>query len=317
MYSLRRFDWVLHLATLVACAYFTARGVTHYMAGWLAATPMASTTGSAVSEPARTVPNTEVRENDDYLIIAERNVFNSKDVKTPETTATEVNPRQLGDLGEAVKTSLDVRVTSTMKVRDGRGRRSSAIVATGKVRKGTVYFVGDEESFAPNVKLVKVGRKRIEFINGGRLEFAELENSAAKGNIFAPSDEVFGNISLAKESKGAAGEDKSGSSAGLIYVSQKEVDDALSNLDGLQKEVRIVPNFVNGRIEGFRVLAIRPGGLISKLGVRRGDVLNRVNGEELDIKRGFELFNSLKESKTFSLDVVRGGRTVTLEYEIR
>ena len=35
MYSLRRYDWTLHVAALVLCAYFLARAVTTYVAGVL------------------------------------------------------------------------------------------------------------------------------------------------------------------------------------------------------------------------------------------------------------------------------------------
>ena len=41
------------------------------------------------------------------------------------------------------------------------------------------------------------------------------------------------------------------------------------------------------------------------------------DGIELDVKRGFDIFNNLKDQKSFTLDLVRGGSTQTFEYEIR
>ncbi|MFA4875517.1 MAG: hypothetical protein WC690_09295, partial [bacterium] len=104
---------------------------------------------------------------------------------------------------------------------------------------------------------------------------------------------------------------------GKFTVDQKEVDDALQNLDRLYTEIRAVPNFSGGKVSGMKILSVKNGSLFSKLGLRRGDVLQKINGMELDVKKGFEIFNQLKEQKTITLDLIRQGQPTTLEYEIR
>lgn len=319
MYSLRRYDWTLHLATIVVCAFFLARAVTTYVAGLLESASV------VVAEPSPATPGTDSGDTADddkdvgmeaYKVIEDRNIFNSAEVAAvPEENPDALNPQQLGELGPAVKTGLDVKVQSTLVIGDGTDRRSSAMVSGGKSKGSQAFFVGDEESFAPNVKMTKVAKDRIEFINGGRLEYAELSDWAAKKSVFAPPDEVHGTGAKPAD-KGKPAEEAS-AGGGKIVLDQKEVDDALQNLDKLYSEVRIVPNFQDGKPDGMKVLSIKPGGFTSKLGIRRGDVLKNVNGQELDIKRGMELFGSMKDSKNFSLDVVRGGKNQTLEYEIK
>lgn len=328
MFSLRRYDWTLHIATILLCAFFLARAVTTYLAGALeslSATPFdvgaKETTPSAPAGEA--APSVEGEDGaaltglDLYKVISERNIFNSGDtgVLKEEDVAGALTPDQLGELGPAMKTSLDIKVFSTLAVGDGTDNRSSAIVSSGKSKTPLSYFPGDEESFAPNVKLTKVARERIEFLNNGRLEFAELQDFAAKKNVFATADEVFGKDKGLKSSSG----DKETASAegGRVTIDQKDVDEALQNLDKLYSEVKIVPNYKDGKPSGMKVLSIKPGSLASKLGIRRGDILSRVNGQDLDMKRGMELFSSMKDSKNFSLDVERGGKNQTLEYEIR
>jgi type II secretion system protein C len=237
-------------------------------------------------------------------------------MKLADVGAAGPNAQQLGALGEAIKTALDLKIGSTLRIGDGTDKRSSAYVAVGKT-KGKAYFVGDEESFAPDVKLIKVRRRRIEFINSGRLEYAELDEF--KKSVFVSAEEAFGNVPLLASAsyKNKPMATNTAPAGGTIQVDQSEIDNALQNLDQLQREVRIVPNFQGGKSAGFKVLAVKPGGLISKLGVRRGDVLVKVNGEDLDIRRGLELFSSLKDSRNFALEVLRGGQTQTLEYEIR
>ncbi len=319
MYSLRRYDWTLHLAALVVCAYFLARAITTYLGGVLE-----SASVSVAEVPAAQPVSAQGDAGGDvsldlYKVIEERNIFNSAEVAaSPETGPSELNPEQLGELGPAVKTSLDIKVQSTLVIGDGTDRRSSAMISGGKAKGSKAYFVADEETFSPGVKLTKVDKNRVEFVNGGRLEYAELQDWASKKSVFAPPDEVHG-----KDAKGTGDKDKgkpadeSASAGGKIVLDQKEVDDALQNLDKLTQEVRIVPNFQDGKPAGMKVLSIKPGGLASKLGIRRGDVLEKVNGQELDIKRGMELFSTMKDSKNFSLDVTRGGKNQTLEYEIK
>ncbi|HSA59769.1 MAG TPA: type II secretion system protein GspC [bacterium] len=316
MYSLRRYDWTLQLAALIVCAYFLARAITTYWGGVLESASVAVTeVPVAPSAPAETGEGGEAS-LDLYKVIEERNIFNSAEVAAPETGPSDLSSQQLGEMGPAVKTSLDIKVQSTLVIGDGTDRRSSAMISGGKTKGSKAFFVTDEETFAPNVKLTKVDKDRIEFVNNGRLEYAELEDWASKKSVFLPPEEVHGRDAKGAADRGKTAED-TGASAGKIVLDQKEVDDALQNLDKLQQEVRIVPNFQDGKPAGMKVLSIKPGGLVSKLGIRRGDVLEKVNGQELDIRRGMELFSNMKDSKNFSLDVTRGGKNQTLEYEIK
>lgn len=316
MLSLRRYDWTLHVATIVLCAYFLARAMTTYVAGALES-PTASLPPPPVPSAAEVTSDEDKEGADAYSLIVDRNIFNSVDVVGPETAPTAEEQLEPGQLGPAVKTSLSIKVESTLVIGDGMDRRSSAIVSGGKSKGSQAYFIGDEESFAPNVKMTKVDKDRIEFINGGRLEYAELEDWISKKSVFLPPDEAHGKEAKATDAKEKPAASEASPAGGKIVLDQKEVDDALGNLDKLQKEVNIVPNFQDGKMDGFKVVSIKPGGLISKLGVRRGDVLKNVNGQELDIKRGMELFSTMRDSKNFSLDVVRGGKNQTLEYEIK
>lgn len=316
MFSLQRYDWTLHFVAIVLCAFFLARGINAYVAGVLESLPESAVQEGPVVPTAIEEPSGGEPEGvEAYKVILERNIFNSAESGVPQAiTGDEMNPDQLGDLGPAVKTSLDIKVLSILMVGEGTDRRSSAVVSGGKSKSGETYFPADPESFAPNVKLMKVAKDRIEFVNGSRLEYAELEDFAAKKTVFASSEEVFGKRKLGESKDRGKSDDSEG---GRIIIDQKEVDDALQNLDKLAAQVRIVPNFKGGRPAGMKVLSIRPGSIASKLGIRRGDVLEKVNGQELDIRRGMELFSSMKDMRNFSLDVTRGGKSMTLEYEVR
>lgn len=46
--------------------------------------------------------------------------------------------------------------------------------------------------------------------------------------------------------------------------------------------IRLVPNFHDGRTDGFRLFAVRPGSLMSQLGIANGDSLLTLNGLPLN-----------------------------------
>jgi general secretion pathway protein C len=320
MVALRRYDWTLHLAAIALWTYLLAQAVTTYIGGVLESVPE-GVEAKSIRPISSSGADREEAEGDlgIYNVIVERNIFDSAASGAAAAAPEELGPEQLGELGPAVKTSLDIKVLGTLVVGEGADRRSSAVISGGKGGKGAeAYFPGEEPSFSPNVKLRLVAKDRIEFVNGGRLEYAELEDFAAKKTVFASAEEIHGKgvpVSEEKEKKEVTpGTDLEGTK---IAIDQKEIDDALQNLDKLMTEIRIVPNFKGGQPAGMKVLSVKPGSVISKLGIKRGDILEKVNGQELDVKQGMELFNQMRDLKNFSLDVNRGGKNQTLEYEIR
>jgi general secretion pathway protein C len=92
----------------------------------------------------------------------------------------------------------------------------------------------------------------------------------------------------------------------------------MENLSDLFTQLRAVPNAENGKTNGFRVFAIKRGSLFQKIGLENNDVVQRVNGIELnDPARAMALFQELQGQARLSVDIVRGGDPRTLSYEIR
>ncbi len=325
---LKRYGWGLHLVTIALCSYLVAQSLSNYLASRLevGVAPL------SVQLPPQEKPEKQEKGEDEelaeisdeeaavekYSIIEQRNLFNSQSVGGTGGQG-EIPTDQLVQEGQAVKTSLPIKLIGTLVVGAGTDRRSSATVSGDKARDGKVYYVGDEESFSPNVKLVKVDKNRIELVNSGRLEYAEVEEGE-KRSIFAKASEVHGEKkegSAKSEPSTTPGDAAVAPEGGLIVVDQSAIDDALANLDRFYTEVRIVPHFEAGRVSGMKVLSVKPGSIIAKLGIKRGDILERINGQELDVKRGMALFTELKDQRSFTIDLKRGGKNQTLEYQIR
>jgi general secretion pathway protein C len=101
-------------------------------------------------------------------------------------------------------------------------------------------------------------------------------------------------------------------------VDRREVEQAMSDLPKLLTQARAVPNMVNGALNGFRIDYIAPASFYEKIGLVRGDVLQRVNGVEIrDPSTMFSLFQQLKNEQTVKLDLVRNNQRSTVTYELR
>jgi len=101
-------------------------------------------------------------------------------------------------------------------------------------------------------------------------------------------------------------------------LDRDKVQHLLENPEQILTDARLLPNFRNGRQQGFKVLEVRPGGLYESLGLRNGDVLLRING--LDISSpdvAIKAMSALRGMERITLDIMRGGSRLSLNYQIR
>jgi general secretion pathway protein C len=100
-------------------------------------------------------------------------------------------------------------------------------------------------------------------------------------------------------------------------VKRKYIDDTLSNLNMVATQARIVPSFRNGVANGFKLFSIQPGSLYSAIGVQNGDVIQRINGYEINSPdKALEVYQKLRESSHITIEIDRNGRTIRKEYNV-
>jgi general secretion pathway protein C len=77
------------------------------------------------------------------------------------------------------------------------------------------------------------------------------------------------------------------------------------------------PFLIDGRPQGIELDGVNFFGFYGKLGLLTGDVLKRVNGLELqDPTRLPSIVHLLKNEQTFTLDILRNGKPLTLTYDV-
>jgi len=75
------------------------------------------------------------------------------------------------------------------------------------------------------------------------------------------------------------------------------------------KETRVVPNHIDGKISGFRIINLPKEGIISEIGINKNDVIKEVNGIELnDIATLYRLYSTLKVKNHFDVCIERNGK---------
>lgn len=102
-------------------------------------------------------------------------------------------------------------------------------------------------------------------------------------------------------------------------VSQSTIDGVMNGgLGQLAQDVRIVPYYEGGVSKGFKMYSIRPGSLLAQIGLMNGDVVEKINGYDLNSpEKALQVYGLLKNEKNISVDVSRNGQNKSISYTIR
>jgi type II secretion system protein C len=327
LYGLKKYLWVVQWLSVVVVAYFLGRLSSQYVAFRLESKSPTHKAGQV--ENAENNADNDIKSGipeDRLLVIVKRNLFDAdateQESKPADTAApVESDEQVVIDVNaEAVPTSLELNLYSTFSVGLGDDTRSSAVIGKGrgKESEGNVVRVGDADVLAPETKITKILLSRVEFLHKGRLEYIELEDW-----LKLPNSETVAEVPAAEappvaEAPTEEGEEKIEKTEGNKFtIARSEVDESLANLDRLYTQIMGVPYYKAGQMAGLKILRVVPNSIFSKLGLRRGDILMRINGESFDIRRGLELMNRLKSESNLVLELERRGQNQTFEYEIK
>ncbi|MCX7959177.1 MAG: PDZ domain-containing protein, partial [Deltaproteobacteria bacterium] len=115
-----------------------------------------------------------------------------------------------------------------------------------------------------------------------------------------------------------SGEGVSKIAEGKYVVSQSELEKTLTNLNDVAMQARIVPNFEGGKANGFKIFNIKANSIYEKIGLKNGDVIQKINGFEINSPdKAFEVYQKLKDAKAINIDISRDGRNMSFDYTIR
>ncbi|MFN7951948.1 MAG: type II secretion system protein N [bacterium] len=103
-----------------------------------------------------------------------------------------------------------------------------------------------------------------------------------------------------------------------IAIDAATFDRVVRDPTPLASDARSAPALVGGQLGGWRVLGIRRGSLFERLGLRDGDVVQRVNSAPLtSIEATLATLNGLRSSRELEVQLLRDQRQRTLAYQVR
>ena len=318
----RKYAWTANLVLLFVAAWLTAKTVNTLVGAVIRPEPRAEVAIAPTAPPRPALPAT-LEIDRLYKLIGQEP---PREVEADAGQAPTA-PQNCDD-PRATPSKSDLRLQLVVGVIAERARQSLATIVDLNTREAHVVGVGDEVSGAKLLGLERVrddadatgnGFRLVAIVcNKGTKEYLDYEGGAGSSG-----GEVAANIGYAPVPPPA----RPGARApmeGVREVGQNKyeidravIDGTLSNLNSIATQARIVPSFKNGAANGFKLFSIQPNSLYASIGIENGDVIQRVNGYEINSpEKALELYQKLRESQRVTIELERGGQVIRKEYSI-
>lgn len=251
--------------------------------------------------------------SEDFKPILSRNLFNSeqkeevvKDIKAQSTC-------------QPVKSDLQLNFTGVIY---GGSKETSLVLLEASTTKQSDTFVLND-SVPGDAKIVNIERDKVFFEKVGAdcAEYLELQQPEPFKKR-APNLARSRGAATPAQGSGAFEYEESGFARGRegnIVADRRWVDKALTtDFAKTLQDAKASPNLVNGEVKGFVLTRIRPDSVYEKMGFQNGDVVEQINGIDLnDAARAIQTLNSLKNENSIELMVKRNGTAVPLKIQVK
>ncbi|OQY51234.1 MAG: hypothetical protein B6240_00160 [Desulfobacteraceae bacterium 4572_87] len=188
-------------------------------------------------------------------------------------------------------TSLNIVLLGTVY---GPERVAFAVMEEKGKKKQGLYQTGDKVQGA---MIKKVLRGKVILEVKGKDEILEMEQVK--------------NGKLSSRSGGA----QNRGDGYTITVGHDDLQKSLGNINSLLTQVRIRPLIKNGKPDGLVLSHVKPRSIFSKLGLKNGDVVKKIDNKEIKSPDdAFMFYNRLKSGAELSLEIIRGSESKTLNY---
>lgn len=319
----RKYAWTANLVVVFAAAWLSAKAV-NTLAGVLIRPKPEIDLAATSGPPSRPMLPVTLDTEALYRLIGQQ----PPRAADPSVAAAPPSPQNCDDTGASPSRS-DLRMQLVASVIAERSRFSLATINDLATRETHVLGVGDQIG---GVRLLGVERVRDDrdatangfrvvaiICNGGTKEYLDFEPAVAAidaggrdlGYQAVPPPRPGGATPGAKlDGIRQVSEDR-------YEIERSALEATLGDLNKIATQARIVPSFKNGVANGFKLFSIQPGSLYASIGIENGDVVQRVNGYEMNSpEKALELYQKLKESGHVTIELERGGRAVRKEYNI-
>ena len=288
---MKRYLWTVNVLFLLGFSYFVADLVSLFIGRQLELPAHSPAMEWVATTEAQVKPTAEI-----YSSIVDRNIFGIKPSATIAGPEEAPPPVQLPP--------LRVRLVGTIV---GEPEESLAVIEDLGTKEQRLYHI--EDIVGTDAKLIEVTRNEVTFLRGDIRETLTVQEEGAPGQTaMLPTP-----MPVPTTAPRPAGAQNS------WVLDKQEVTAALENLPQLLTKARVVPNLnPDGTNDGFRVVSISPASFYERIGLKNGDVIQRINGIEVKDPQTFmQVFNQLKDESSITMDLMRNNQKESFSYEIR
>jgi general secretion pathway protein C len=285
--SIQRAVLIINLALITLGAYFCA-GLFYQI--WALRIqpaqfePIAQAKASASLKPA-TMPYAA------YRPILQRDLFKTQKAPAPLAQESKIN---LEDMEE---TKLQLKLWGTVT---GNTQQSYAVIEDTPKREQNLYRVGDSIQEATIKAILRA--KVVLAVNG-------------RDEVLAMEDVQQGPSSRSIPSRGQRQVSAASPPARTQRVSLRRnmIDEAIRDVSKLMTEIKIQPHE-----DGLALSDIKPNSIFRRMGLRNGDVLKSVDGQQIrSVDDALKLYESLKSADSVNVQLQRRGTDRNINYNIR
>ncbi len=247
----------------------------------------------------------ESRSIHSYRPILDRDLF--KIQKRPQVP--EINKDV--NLDNLEETSLNLKLWGTVS---GDPKRAYAVIEDTQKREQNLYRVGDS---IQNAQVKTILREKVVLTVAGKDEILAMEkveqNSQRTPSSYAArsSRPDFRRSEFISDTSAPV-------RAQRISLRREMINDAMQDVTKLMTEIAVRPHVEDGQPAGLALTNIKPNSVFRRMGLRNGDVLVGVGGQEIrSVDDALQLYEKLKSADDVAVQLKRRGRDQTINYSIR
>jgi general secretion pathway protein C len=319
----RKYAWTANVVLLFTSAWLAAKTVNTLVGAVIRPSPQVDLAPASAPPRPALPPTLDVDRM--YRLIGQE-----PPRETPaDSPQGPVAPQNCDD-ARAQPVKSDLRLQLVASVLTNPARQSLVTVVDLNTREARIVGVGGDMGGARLLELERVrddgdatgnGFRFVAIVcNKGSKEYIDFEGGSGAGT--GSGEIAGGNLGLAPVPPPAPGgapmQGVRSVGPNRYEIDRNVIDSTLSNLNNIATQARIVPSFRNGVANGFKLFSIQPGSLYASIGVENGDVIQRINGYEINSpEKALEIYQKLGQASQLSIELERGGQLIKKDYTIR
>jgi general secretion pathway protein C len=280
----------INLLCITIAAYVVVDGVYGAMTARLAHEPV------SVRQDVHRIGTTQTarRPLSDYQAVLTRNLFDTRSTSAPSSQKVDVDSLE--------ETKLNLKLWGTVS---GSSSGDYAVIEDVKAREQNLYRTGDAIQTA-TVK--EIYREKVVLTVDGKDEVLQMQELETGRAAFRPGSTA-----------GRAPAQTTGAvRAQRISLRRSYIEQSMTDVASLMTQVQIQPHMEDGVPAGLALSSIKPNSIFRRMGLRNGDIITGVDGNEISsVDDALRLVDSLKSSASLSVQLKRRGREKNIEYRIR